>query len=107
MVKKLAMSEKLGLTYFDDESIAKGLISDPTKLLIDEEINRILKESYKRAMDILRDHQNELQHLATKLIKYETLDRNAVEQIIEGERINSTEKAFCDVQGCANQKSKA
>ena len=83
MVKKFAMSEKLGLTYFDDESIVKGLISDQTKLVIDEEVNQILKESYKRAKDILTDHQNELQHLAWELIKHETLDRNAVVKIIE------------------------
>ena len=89
MVKELAMSEKLGLTYFDDESIAKGLISDQTKLLIDEEVNRILKESYKRAMDILTDHENELLHLAKELIEHETLDRNAVEKIIEGEGIKN------------------
>ena len=89
MVKKLAMSEKLGLTYFDDEMIAKGLISDQTKLLIDEEVNRILKESYKRAMDILTDHENELLHLTKELIEHETLDRNSVEKIIERKEINN------------------
>ena len=94
MVKKLAMSEKLGMTYFDDASIAKGLISDPTKLLIEEEVNRILNESYKRAMNILRGHQNELQDLVAKLIEHGTLDRNAIEQIIEGERINKNEKLY-------------
>ena len=89
MVKKLGMSEKLGLKYFDDQKIAKGLISDQTKLIIDEEVDRILKESYKRAMDILLNHENELQHLAKELIEHETLDRNSVEKIIERKEINN------------------
>ena len=60
MIEKLAMSEELGLQHFS----GKDQISDATQLKIDLEVDKILNESYKRAIDILRTHRIELTNLA-------------------------------------------
>ena len=79
MIEKLAMSEELGLQHFS----GKDQISDATQLKIDLEVDKILNESYKRAMDILRTHRNELDNLAEALVQNETLDGAEVETLIE------------------------
>jgi len=87
MVKTLAMSDKLGLRYIKDEDIANGLVGDETKKTIDSEVNGLLDESYKRAMNILKTHRKELDLLAEALLNYETLDGDEVKTIIEGKPI--------------------
>jgi hypothetical protein len=79
MVEKLAMSEELGLQHFS----GKDQISDVTQLKIDLEVDKILNESYKRAMDILRTHRIKLNNLAEALVQNETLDGAEVEALIE------------------------
>ena len=79
MIEKLAMSEELGLQHFS----GKDQISDATQLKIDLEVDKILNESYKRAMDILRTHRIELNNLAEALVQNETLDGAEVETLIE------------------------
>lgn len=53
MVRKLGMSEKIGLRVFADNASASEL-GPGTAELIDAEVNRMLDESYKRAAAILR-----------------------------------------------------
>ena len=79
MIEKLAMSEELGLQHFTN----KNEISDATQLKIDLEVDKILNESYNRAMDILRTHRIELNNLAEALVQNETLDGAEVEALIE------------------------
>lgn len=79
MVKYLGMSEKMGLRVMDD----KKEPSPSTKEVVDEEVNRLLNESYKRAVKILTDHRKELVLLAEALLKYETLDAEDIKAIVE------------------------
>merc|ERR1719228_599833 len=51
MVKKLGMSEKVGLRIYNDRENDNQ--SSTSKEMIDAEINQLLNESYKRAMNIL------------------------------------------------------
>ena len=55
--------------------------------LIDEEVNILLNESYKRASTLLKNHQKEWKALAEALITYETLDSDEVKAIIEGKSL--------------------
>merc|ERR1712062_292605 len=57
--------------------------SSNTKEMIDAEINSLLNDSYKRAMNILVTHKKELHLLSEALMKYETLDAEDVRTIIE------------------------
>ena len=84
MIKELGMSEKLGLRVYDQRSLADGLVGDSIKDVIDDEVNVLLNEGYKRAMNILKNHRKELDLLADALIKHETLDAIEVKTVIEG-----------------------
>jgi len=79
MVKYLGMSDKLGLRVMDD----KKEPSPATKEIVDNEVNRLLDDSYKRAITILKDHRKELNLLAEALLKYETLDAEDIKAIVE------------------------
>jgi ATP-dependent metalloprotease len=87
MVKKLAMSDNLGLRHISDEAIANGLVGDSTKTVIDTEVNTFLEESYTRAMNVLKTHRKELDLLADALLNYETLDGDEVKSVIEGKTL--------------------
>lgn len=91
MVKKFGMSEKLGVRVFHDEDFDTGMsflklneVGPATTEAVDNEIKRILQESYERARVILKAHQTEHRNLAQALMKYETLDVQDVKDLIEG-----------------------
>jgi len=86
MVKKLGMSEKVGLRVQYDEPVHNMEYGPSTRELTDEEINRLLNESYKRATTLLTKHKKELILLAEALLKYETLDAEDVKCIVEQKR---------------------
>ncbi len=86
------MSDKVGLRFFDNGSGGGSEIGPATYEQIDEEINSMLSDSYKRAMAILRSHRRELDLLAEALLNYETLDAEDVKAIIEGNTTNLTLK---------------
>lgn len=82
MVTEWGMSDKLGpITYgentqevFLGHSVAQHKnVSESTARLIDEEVKRIVEESYERARHILTKYHNHLELLATTLLEYETL----------------------------------
>merc|ERR1712212_417380 len=86
MVKRLGMSEKVGLRVQYDDPVQNMEYGPSTRELTDEEINRILNESYKRATNLLTKHKKELVLLAEALLKYETLDAEDVRCIVEQKR---------------------
>ncbi|XP_043197197.1 ATP-dependent zinc metalloprotease YME1L-like [Amphibalanus amphitrite] len=86
MVKQFGMSDRVGLRSIPDtdpETLANA-ISDSTIELIDNEIKRLLHESYERAKRILKEHDKELKSLADALLKYETLDADDIKAILQG-----------------------
>lgn len=93
MVTKWGLSEKLGpLTYSEDDgevflghSVTQHkAISDETAHTIDEEIRNIIDRNYKRAQDILTEHKDKLHLMAEALIKYETIDADQIDDIMNG-----------------------
>ncbi len=93
MVTKWGLSHKLGpLTYSDDEgevflgkSVAQQkIVSDETAHLIDEEVRDIVDRNYQRAKDILEDNKEKLHVMADALIRYESLDTDQIDEIMEG-----------------------
>jgi ATP-dependent metalloprotease len=88
MVKKLGMSEKMGLRVITDSQGFAGRSQDlgpATTELIDSEVTRLLNESYKRALGLLKIHRRELDLLAEALLNYETLDADDIRAIIDGD----------------------
>jgi cell division protease FtsH len=93
MVTKWGLSEKLGpLTYSEDEgevflghSVTQHKnVSDGTAHTIDEEIRAIIDRNYQRAMRLLKENAEKLHAMAEALMKYETIDAQQIDDIMNG-----------------------
>ena len=93
MVCEWGMSDLMGPVSFGkkDESIFLGRdmamhknFSEETAVKIDEEIKRIVDESYERALSILKEHEQILHQLSLCLIEKENLSGAEVDDIIAG-----------------------
>jgi cell division protease FtsH len=93
MITKWGLSEKLGpLTYGEEEGevfLGRSItshkkISDNTAALIDQEIRNVIDVNYIRAEKILRENLDKLEMMAEALIKYETLDENQINDVMNG-----------------------
>jgi cell division protease FtsH len=100
MVTKWGLSEKLGpLTYSEDEGevfLGRSVtqqkhVSSETAKTIDVEIRAIIDRNYQRAKDILKKYKNELDAMAAALMKYETINRPQIIDIMEGREPNPPE----------------
>jgi len=90
MVTDFGMSDKLGTRTFGNkqEMVFLGReiseqrdYSERTALEIDREINKLIDEGYKRAMEVLTENKGKLKLLAKKLIAQETLEGKDLEKI--------------------------
>jgi len=93
MVCEWGMSDRIGPVSFGkkDESIFLGRemamhknFSEETAQKIDDEIKRIVDESYARALNILKEHEEALHRLAHYLVENENLTGTEVDEIIAG-----------------------
>ena len=98
MVTKWGLSEKLGpMTYSEEEgevflghSVAQHKnVSDETAHIIDEEIRNIVDRNYQRAKTILEENLDKLHTMAGALIKYETIDKDQIDDIMAGRQPRS------------------
>jgi cell division protease FtsH len=94
MVCQWGMSEKLGpirfgsreeLIFLGKEISQQKDYSEQTSRLIDEEVHRLISESYQKARDILQEHLEQLHTLAGDLLECEILDGEEVGRILRGE----------------------
>ncbi|MGH8615566.1 MAG: ATP-dependent zinc metalloprotease FtsH, partial [Gammaproteobacteria bacterium] len=93
MVTRWGLSDRMGpLAYSEDEgevflghSVTKHKnMSDDTAHSIDQEIRRIIEESYQRAQQLLKDNIHALHMMAEALIKYETIESEQIDDIMAG-----------------------
>ena len=93
MVTQWGLSEKLGpLTFGEEENevfLGRSVtqhknMSDETAHVIDEEIRNIVDRNYKRAKTILEENMDILHAMADALIKYETIDKDQIADIMNG-----------------------
>ena len=93
MVCVYGMSERLGPVEYssghDEVFLARDLAhsvrnySERTAQLIDEEVQRIVEENYRRAKNILTENKDRLKLIAENLITYETLSGENVRELLE------------------------
>ncbi|PWR00476.1 ATP-dependent zinc metalloprotease FtsH [Leucothrix pacifica] len=95
MVTKWGLSEKLGpLTYSEEQGevfLGQGTsshkqMSDETAKSIDQEVRTFIDRNYERAETILRENIDTLHLMAEALIKYETIDTDQIEEIMQGKK---------------------
>ena len=96
MVTEWGMSDLLGPMTFGkkNEEVFLGReiqshrdYSEVTARMIDEEISRVVRESQRHADEILRKDIDILHRMAQELLKYETIDSNDLEKILNGEKL--------------------
>jgi len=93
MVTKWGLSEKLGpLLYSEEEEevfLGRSItqhknVSDETARAIDEEVRVFIDRNYARARHLLEENEDKLHLMAEALIKYETIDLEQINDIMEG-----------------------
>ncbi len=92
MVTRWGMSERLGTISFSERQTpfmgigdtgAPGDYSETTAELIDEEVDRIVRMCYERALELLSTHRATLDRIAQELRRQETIDARQLRQILE------------------------
>ncbi|MBS3785189.1 MAG: ATP-dependent metalloprotease, partial [Gammaproteobacteria bacterium] len=94
MVTKWGLSDRMGpLAYGEDEGevflghqvTQHKTISDETAHAIDEEVRRIVEENYAEAKSVLEQNVDILHAMADALMKYETIDRDQIDDVMNGQ----------------------
>ncbi|MFP4247375.1 MAG: ATP-dependent zinc metalloprotease FtsH [Halochromatium sp.] len=94
MVSRWGMSETLGpvaLKYPDDQeapALAMGQtrkFSDATAQRIDAEIKTLIETIEQQARQLVEDHRDRLERLAKRLLDTETLSREQIDEILNGD----------------------
>jgi cell division protease FtsH len=93
MVTKWGLSTALGpLTYSEDEDevfLGRSVtqhkhVSDETANRIDDEVRKIIESAHQTASELLNQQFDILHLMADALMKYETIDSNQIDQLMEG-----------------------
>jgi cell division protease FtsH len=91
MVTEYGMSERLGLVtlqkerrslFLDNQSIPRDYSEERAKV-IDEEIDRILRESHQRVREILEGKRDLLNHVAKTLLEKEVMEGSELRTLIK------------------------
>ena len=88
MVTELGMSDKLGPVRYATEQYqflsgdTTTSASQETLKIIDEEVQRIIGEQYKRAQQLLKEHRAALESVSQQLLETESVDGAAVKQAL-------------------------
>ena len=93
MVTKWGLSDNMGpLSYGEDEGevfLGRSVtqhkaVSDLTAKRIDEDVRALISRNYDRAETLLKDNIGKLHVMAKLLLKYETIDSDQIDAIMEG-----------------------
>ena len=91
MVTKWGLSQRLGpLAYSEEEGevfLGRSVtqhksVAEETSHTIDEEIRSIIDRNYERAENILKENEDILHAMAEALMKYETIDKYQIEDLM-------------------------
>jgi len=91
MVREWGMSEKIGpmawgsqgTVFLGDDLMRQRDYSEDTARVIDEEVERILREQENRCRDLLREHRGGLDAVAAALLEKETIDGAEVRRLVD------------------------
>ncbi|WP_286240137.1 ATP-dependent zinc metalloprotease FtsH [Neptuniibacter halophilus] len=100
MVAKWGLTDELGPLLYDEEESdpfnrgygqgAKPL-AEETQRRIDTETRRIIDECYQKAEQILKDNRDILESMCQALMKYETIDSQQIDQLMNREPVSAPE----------------
>ncbi|HDR9511738.1 cell division protein FtsH [Burkholderia cepacia] len=94
MVMQYGMSDKIGLSTFDDAASqgrvpgawtpGDGRCSEHTAQLIDEEVRALLEDAHVRVAATLGEHRDALERIAQCLLLHESIDHDMLMALIAG-----------------------
>ena len=93
MVTKWGLSDNMGpMSYGEEEGevfLGRSVtqhkaVSDLTAKQIDEDVRKLVNRNYQRAEQILKDNVDKLHIMTDLLMKYETIDSDQIDAIMEG-----------------------
>ena len=105
------LNDKLGnLSYYDssgqqDYSFSKPY-SEKTAELIDQEVKKMIDAAYVRTKELLREHKEQLDKLATRLLEKEVIFKEDLEEIFGVRKWAETEKATFNSFGSNGEAGK-
>jgi len=111
MVREWGMSTRIGpmawgsqgQVFLGDDLMHTRDYSDDTARVIDEEVERILREQETRCREVLSDNRKGLDLVARALLEYETIDGAEVTRLIElshgGVAVKAVEHPLPDANG--------
>src|SRR4029077_1301086 len=90
MVREWGMSDRVGpmawgsqgQVFLGEDLMHTRDYSDETSRVIDEEVERILREAEDRAMEVLKEHRPGLEAVAAALLEAETIDGEQVGRLV-------------------------
>ena len=92
MITRWGYSKRLPPMQFDQDQdqsqylggghVATLPVSDKTTLIIDEEVTEIINSCYARAKQLLTDNRDILEAMKDALLKYETIDANQIDDLM-------------------------
>jgi cell division protease FtsH len=95
MVCRYGMSDKIGPVSWGEDNGGEVFLgkqiarmpnySEETASTIDQEIKRIIEESYKRAFDILKKYRDKMNDIAKILLEKETIEGEELDKLLKGE----------------------
>ena len=94
MVREFGMSPLVGPVGFAPEGpayLGRGELTsrtyaEATQRIIDEEVTKMLRQAERRATELLRTHSQALTDLTRQLIEHETVDGDAVYELLVADR---------------------
>jgi cell division protease FtsH len=98
MVTIYGMSDKVGNVSFYDPSQENTFTkpySEETGKLIDDEVRKLVSDSYQRTLQLLTEKKSEVEKIALALLDREVLHQQDVEELI-GKRPYGEKKIFAD-----------
>ena len=114
MVTKWGLSDKMGpLAYGEEQQevfLGKSAsqnnknISNETASSIDGEIRKIIDTQYSRATKLIKDNLDKMHLMADALMKYETIDVEQIDQIMEG-KVPDAPDSWSDDDSSSSGKS--
>jgi cell division protease FtsH len=92
MVREFGMSDRIGpmawgsqgAVFLGDDLMHTRDYSEDTARVVDEEVERILREQEERATKILAEHRRGLDAVAAALLEKETIDGAEVSRLVDG-----------------------
>jgi cell division protease FtsH len=90
MVREWGMSRRIGpmawgsqgMVFLGEDLMHSRDYSDETARVIDEEVERILREQENRCRELLTEHRNGLDLVARSLLEHETIDGAEVNRLV-------------------------